>query len=193
MSKKTESSTSQDIAAGMSADSDSQENVDKIRDILFGGQMRDYESRFRTMDKLISQETSRLSNDISARLDQLDTYIKNEFNVLNEKLLSEGKERKNASEDLAGSVADMRKVLENRIADVDEVHGSAEQEIRGRLHEQATELLEAMRNNQVAIETSLRDESRRLGDEKVARSDLAGLFSEVALRLQREFDLPDDK
>lgn len=193
MSKKTESSTSQDIAAGTSADSDSQENVDKIRDILFGGQMRDYESRFRTMDKLISQETSRLSNDISARLDQLDTYIKNEFNILNEKLLSEGKERKNASEDLAGSMADMRKVLENRIADVDEVHGSAEQEIRGRLHEQATELLEAMRNNQVAIETSLRDESRRLGDEKVARSDLAGLFSEVALRLQREFDLPDDK
>ncbi len=193
MSKKTESSTSQDIAAEMSADSDSQENVDKIRDILFGGQMRDYESRFRTMDKLISQETSRLSNDINARLDQLDTYIKKEFTVLNEKLLSEGKERKNASEDLAGSMADMRKVLENRIADVDEVHGSAEQEIRGRVHEQATELLEAMRNNQAAIETSLRDESRRLGDEKVARSDLAGLFSEVALRLQREFDLPDDK
>ncbi len=193
MSKKTESSSSADITSGMSAADDSQENVDKIRDILFGGQMRDYESRFRTMDKLISQETSRLSNDINARLDQLDAYVKKEFTILNEKLLSENKDRKNAAEDLAGSMADMRKVLENRIADVDEVHGSAEQEIRGRLHEQATELLEAIRNNQASIESSLREESRRLGDEKVARSDLAGLFSEVALRLQREFDLPDDK
>lgn len=192
MTKKTDAKRAQEGAA-LSAASDNQENVDKIRDILFGGQMRDYESRFRDMDKRISQETSRLSGDINARLDQLDAYIKKEFTVLNEKLIGESKDRKTASEDLTSSMTEMRKLLENRIADVDEVHGAAEQEIRGRLHEQATELLEAIRTNQAAIESSLRDESQRLGDEKVARSDLAGLFSEVALRLQREFELPDKK
>lgn len=193
MTKKTQSSNSQDVAAELAGGSDSQENVDKIRDILFGGQMRDYESRFRTMDKLISQENARLSSDINARLDQLDAYIKNEFSVLAKKLVTESKERKSDAEDLSAGMADMRKVLENRIADVDEVHGAAEQEMRARIHEQANELLEAMRSNQVAIENSLRDESQRLGDEKVARSDLAGMFTEVAMRLQREFDLPDDK
>lgn len=192
MSKKTDAQQAQS-ANPMAADNNSQENVDKIRDILFGGQMRDYESRFRDMDKRLSQETTRLGNDLNARLDQLDSYIKNEFKVLNDKLTGESKDRKSASEDLAASMADMRKVLENRIADVDEVHGAAEQEIRSQLHEQATELLEAIRNNQNAIENSLRDESRKLGDEKVARTDLAGLFSEVALRLQGEFDLPNKR
>lgn len=193
MNKKTETENSQENAMDMAVANDSQENVDKIRDILFGGQMRDYETRFRALDQLVSQETARLGQDLNARLDQLDAYIKKEFSILNDKLLAESKERKGASDDLSTSMAEMRKVLENRIADVDEVHGAAEQEIRSRVHEQATELLETMRNNQTAIENSLRDESRRLGDEKVARSDLSGLFTEVAMRLQREFDLPDDK
>ncbi len=193
MSKKTQSENSQDMAAELAGGSDSQENVDKIRDILFGGQMRDYESRFHNIDKLIRQETARLNSDINARLDQLDAYVKSEFSVLSKKLVAEGKERKNDSEELSSAMAEMRKGLENRIADVDEVHGAAEQEMRARIHEQANELLEAIRSNQVAIENSLRDESNRLGEEKVARSDLAGLFTEVAMRLQREFDLPDDK
>lgn len=193
MTKKTQSSNSQKVAAEFTGGADSQENVDKIRDILFGGQMRDYESRFRSIDQLISKETARLSSDINARLDQLDAYIKKEFSVLTDKLANESKERKGAGEELAGSMADMRKVLENRITDVDEVHGAAEQEMRGLIHEKTTELLEAISNNKTAIETSLRDESRRLGDEKVARGDLAGLFTEVAMRLQREFDLPDEK
>ncbi|MEM7081308.1 MAG: hypothetical protein AAF465_01020 [Pseudomonadota bacterium] len=191
MSKDTKTnSPSQSSAA---EHDESQENVDKIRDILFGGQMRDYESRFRQLDGHISKEINRISTDINSRLDQLDHYIKNEFTILTEKLNGEVKERASAADELAGSMADMRKVLENRIADVDEVHGAAAQEMRGRMHEQATELLEAIRNNQAAIESSLRDESRKLGDEKVARTDLASLFTEVAMRLQRDFDLPDEK
>ncbi|MFK8030802.1 MAG: hypothetical protein AB8G18_11230 [Gammaproteobacteria bacterium] len=193
MTKNTETHSSQEKAVDMGVADDSQENVDKIRDILFGGQMRDYESRFRALDQLVVQENARLGKDLNARLDQLDAYIKKEFSVLSEKLSGESKDRKSASEDLSSSMAEMRKTLENRIADVDEVHSAAEQEIRGRVHEQATELLEAIRNNQTSLENSLRDESRRLGDEKVARSDLAGLFSEVAMRLQRELDLPGDK
>ena len=192
MTKKTKTTKAQQASAELAA-ADSQENVDKIRDILFGGQMRDYESRFRDIDKHISQETARISSDINARLDQLDAYIKKEFSVLSKKLVTESKERKADADELSNGMTEMRKHLENRIADVDEVHGAAEQEMRGHIHEQVTDLMEAIRTNQTAIETSLREEAHRLGDEKVARSDLAGLLTEVAMRLQREFDLPDDK
>lgn len=187
MSKKTEAA-----AATLAADGDNAENVDKIRDILFGGQMRDYEKRFRQIEQLIDKETSRVATDLQARLEQLDGFVKQEFKALSEKLQAENKDRQQVEEESQAKLAETRKLLEQRIADVDEIHGAAAQEIRTRMHEQATELLNTIRDNHSTIETSLRDESRRLGDEKVARGDLANMLSEVALRLQREFELPDE-
>ena len=35
-------------------------NVDKIRDILFGSQMRDYETRFARLEETLSKEASEL-------------------------------------------------------------------------------------------------------------------------------------
>ena len=37
-------------------------NVDKIRDILFGGQMRDYEQRFARVEEETAKELNRLRN-----------------------------------------------------------------------------------------------------------------------------------
>lgn len=190
MSKKTHSKQLDKAAI---TDEGSQENVEKIRDILFGGHMRDYETRFKDIDSLIIREVSRLNKDMDARLNQLDKYVKEEFKLLGEKLQGERKDRNAGIEELNTTLGETRKAIEQRIADVDETHGAAEQEIRNRLHEQATELLSTITNNQEAIESSLRQETRKLGDDKVARKDMAGLLTEMALRLQREFDLPDDK
>ena len=193
MNKKTETSTHSASAESQSSDGpENQENVDKIRDILFGGHMRDYDKRFHNLEDRLAKEISRLSDDIDAKFERLDKFMKQEFKTLGEKLVTERKERTQDTEDSAAALAEARKTIENRIADVDEVHSAAAQEMRTTLHEQANEMLDTIRKNQESGESNLRNETRRLGDEKVAREDLAGLFTEVALRLQREFDMPDD-
>ncbi|NNF16164.1 MAG: hypothetical protein HKN70_05415 [Gammaproteobacteria bacterium] len=192
MTKETSNQESTNAAQSAPGDNpDNQENVDKIRDILFGGQMRDYEQRFREMEEKIAREIKRLSENVTARFDQIDKFMKTELNLVNEKLLQERKERKQDGEDLDTALGEARKAIENRIADVEEVHGAAAQEMRNRMHEQANELLETIRQTQESLESNLGQETRRLRDEKVAREDLAGLFTEVAMRLQRDFDLPD--
>ena len=46
-------------------------NVDQIRDILFGGQMRDYERRFQELSERLDAEAARLRQDLEKRLRQL--------------------------------------------------------------------------------------------------------------------------
>ena len=53
-------------------------NVDKIRDILFGTQMRDYESRFASLEETLSKETVEIRETSRRRFDQLENYIHKE-------------------------------------------------------------------------------------------------------------------
>ncbi len=171
---------------------DAQGNVDKIRDILFGGQMRDYERRFEALEKRIVSENRRLADDLTARFEQLDKFMRAEFEAHTERLAAERKERVSDFEDQANQLAESRKALENKIADVDDSLASAAQDIRNRLHEQGGELLELIRRSKEELSVSLNEETSRLSNDKVAREDLAALLQEVALRLNREFDLPGE-
>ena len=57
-------------------------NVDKIRDILFGSQMRDYEARFARLEETLVKETMEIRETNRRRFDQLETYIKREFETV---------------------------------------------------------------------------------------------------------------
>src|SRR5262245_5515000 len=71
-------------------------NVDKIRDILFGSQMRDYEIRFARLEETVVKETSELRDSSRRRFDQLEQYIKREFETLESRLKAEREERSDA-------------------------------------------------------------------------------------------------
>ena len=46
-------------------------NVDQIRQILFGGQMRDYEKRFGEMEQRLTKSIEQLSSGFEKRLDRI--------------------------------------------------------------------------------------------------------------------------
>src|SRR5271154_6148039 len=71
-------------------------NVDKIRDILFGSQMRDYETRFARLEKAVAKETAEIRETSRRRADQLEQYIKREFEMLESRLKAERDERTDA-------------------------------------------------------------------------------------------------
>src|SRR5665213_1982579 len=65
----TETDTRQQVLRGGAG------NVDKIRDILFGSQMRDYEARFARLEETLVKETVEIRETNRRRFDQLETYI----------------------------------------------------------------------------------------------------------------------
>ena len=53
-------------------------NVDKIREILFGGQMRQYERRFEEMEARIKSELDELRALINKQVSSLDEWARRE-------------------------------------------------------------------------------------------------------------------
>ena len=68
-------------------------NVDKIRDILFGTQMRDYESRFARLEETLIKETVEIRETSRRRFEQLESFIHKEFENVQARFKSERDDR----------------------------------------------------------------------------------------------------
>src|SRR5439155_15167353 len=80
--------------------------VDRIRDILFGSQMRDYDGRFQRLDEHLAREASEIRADAQKRLDALERFIKGELDSINTRTATEHSERCNATEKLGRDLAE---------------------------------------------------------------------------------------
>lgn len=164
-------------------------NVDKIRDILFGGQMRDYDRRFSRIEDRIAQETTRVRDDFNDRVRDLEDFVRNELAKLGEKLQHERKERSDADDAIGDRLKAADKALNDRVAALDDQTSKDLMDVRNRIRDEARELTEQMRQRFDQLTDTLEREYAHLNDDKVSRDALAGLFTEVAMRLNREFDL----
>ena len=54
-------------------------NIDKIREIIFGGHMRDYDKRFMRLEARLIKEGADLRDDTKRRFEVLEMFIKREF------------------------------------------------------------------------------------------------------------------
>jgi len=81
-------------------------NVDKIRDILFGSQMRDYEKRFVRLEETVTKAIDTLREDMTKRLDTLSNYIKEETDSLGQRIKTEKSERAEGLKELTREMKD---------------------------------------------------------------------------------------
>src|SRR5271156_6994708 len=68
-------------------------NVDKIRDILFGSQMRDYDKRFSRLEERLAKAAEALRDDLKKRFDSLESFVQQEVESLHQRLKTEKSER----------------------------------------------------------------------------------------------------
>jgi hypothetical protein len=165
-------------------------NVDKIRDILFGGQMRDYDKRFADMEKRLTAHVERLSNDLDKRIERLGALSKREIEKLAEQLKTERKDRIAADKQGAKDQKDMSRQVEGWFAEVEEQFETETKDLRLSLHDQNEELSSLISRTRAEITDALAEETSDLASTKLGREDLAGLLAEVALRLKKDFKLP---
>jgi hypothetical protein len=65
------------------------EDIKKIRDILFGSNMSEYERRFEILEQKLSKSLEEARLDNEKRLQLLEDYVKQELQALQEKLETE--------------------------------------------------------------------------------------------------------
>lgn len=165
-------------------------SLDKVRDILFGGQMRDFDRRFARLEERLVRETNELKEDVRKRLEALEMYARKESESLSQQIRMEHDERLQAHGNVGRELKDTAMMFERRAAAIDEQLGRAQRELRQQLLEQHQQLSDDMRRKVEDVLATIARETAELRGDKADRAVLASLFTEMALRLTNEFRIP---
>jgi hypothetical protein len=167
-------------------------NIDKIRDIIFGNQMRDYEKRFVRLEERLMKDSSELREEVKRRLEQIESHNRKELETLADRLKSEQDERAGADQELTREVRDLGKTSDKKISQLDEQAIKTARDLRQQLLDQGKQLSEEVRHKFDDLASTIEREATELRGDKTDRAALAGLFTEMALRLSNELHLPSD-
>src|ERR1700752_1662556 len=95
-------------------------SIDKVRDILFGGQMREFERRFTRLEERLLKETTDLRAHVKSRLEALEAFSKKESESLADQLKAEKDSRVEALTGLSRELKDTAKSFERRATTADD-------------------------------------------------------------------------
>jgi hypothetical protein len=165
-------------------------NVDKIRDILFGSQMKDYDTRFRRLEESLLNQTAEIRETTRRRVDAFETYVKKELDAIQARLKAEREERSEGIKQQARELKDLADSLQQKLRDIEDHNSEGERSLREQILQQSKDLLEEMQVRQNEMTALLERRSEDLAATKTDRAMLASLFSEAALRLKDEFRIP---
>ncbi len=168
-----------------------EESIDRVRDILFGAQMRQNEQKFIHLAELLQKEIASLREETRKHLDSLENYAKKGLESLANQLKTEQIERTESVEELSQKINDKNKHLEKKIGQMEEKATKGHRDLHEQILQQSKDLRNEIREKHEEISVILDKSVRELRDEKTDRIGLANLFTEVAMRLKEEFKIPD--
>lgn len=184
MSKNAKTTNEESLEAG---------NVDQIRDIIFGAQMREYEKRFARLEERVLNESDALRSETGSRLDALETYIKQEVSGLSDTIATERGEREDDTRHLSNELSNQAQEQDKKLSTLQQNTAQTQSELRDALLEQSKTLLAEIQNVRNTLTASLDRSTEELRDDKTDRKALADMFSEVAMRLNGDFKLPGEQ
>ncbi|MBA3960866.1 MAG: hypothetical protein H0X40_03065 [Chthoniobacterales bacterium] len=164
--------------------------VDRIRDILFGSQMRDYDGRFQRLDERLAREAAEARTEVQRRIEGLENFLKGEVQSLTHRLTAEQSDRNGAIGKLAHDLAETARSLETKIKNLDEHTAREIHDLREQLLEQSKALGAEIKDKHDQMKAGLDHEAAQIRHAMTGRESLAEMLSEVALRLKNEFRVP---
>ena len=162
-------------------------NIDKIREIIFGSNMRDYEVRFARLEEALKKESQDMREAMRQRVETLESFVHKELAALESRLNTERAERSENHSHLAHELSTASASIFKKIGEFESQEAQAKREIRNDLLQQSKELSDALRVKAEELVTMLERRAQELQHAKTDRTALAGMFNELALRLTDQF------
>ena len=162
------------------------QSIDKIRDIIFGHQMKDYEKRFIMLEERMQQQIEALRNETGTRLEAVEIFIKKEIDALSDRLKTEKSMRTQAARESSKEIKDMAKKISSDIGRLEDRQSKDARETRQQLLDLTKNLSQEISNKHSEVSKSLELAVKELNKDKVARSTLSEILLEVALRTSDE-------
>jgi hypothetical protein len=159
------------------------ESLDKVRDILFGGQMRAVEGRLQALEERLLHEQGQMRADLGKQLADVEAEARRELHALTEQLAADRVKR---GEELKALGADLReglRSLEKRHVKLEEMGGAADAELRDSILEQSRAVSTQIERLSQRVAADLGREVAGLRHDKADLAALSSLFSDMAGRL----------
>lgn len=166
-------------------------NIDQIRDIIFGAQMRDYDRRFAQLEERLLKDSSDLREELRQRHASLEEYIRREMESLSERITGEQRGRTAQLQEVGGALENVNRTMERRFVESGEEVARTQRELRGELARHAANFAEELNRRSAELSGALKREADELHTRKADRAALGGLFADLAARLADEHRQPE--
>lgn len=176
------SEKSEKIPAGDSGE----ENVEKIREILFGAHIRDYDSRFSQLEQRLVAENEKMGQFLEKRLTGIATATQRELAGLAEQLDDQKKRLAALQNESRSELESVNHQIGERLNNIDDLVDKETRALRNDLSEQHNSLVDLVNKTRASLNESLTEESGQLRKGKVDREDLSAMLAELAARLNQD-------
>lgn len=168
-------------------------NIDQIRDIIFGAQLREYDNRF---DK-IDSDLSMMQQDMQTRIEQVKTVLSGEMRAavdsLEKKVKSLTSNTQEESADIRQQVDRINRKFSSSMEALDEAIDNQTSSLRDELSQTRERLSEETRTLKTQVFEELDRRFSMLRDVKVSRDDMAEILFELGMRLKGTEFVPELK
>jgi hypothetical protein len=172
------------------ADAISSADIDQLRDVIFGAQIREYERRFARMEERLAKELAGVREEVRDRHTALERYVRDELESITVDLRASQQSRAADERQLSQLIVDGAKATEERITALSELVAKQHRELRAQLLERTRAITDDVQRRHGDLSALLARDAAELRDGKADRTALSALFMEVALRLRGESVVP---
>ncbi|MFT3755359.1 MAG: hypothetical protein QM769_05350 [Pseudoxanthomonas sp.] len=165
------------------------DKMEQIRELMFGGTVRDFDRRMKELGDRLEAEAARIVTDYEARLAALESRIAPQIEKLVQQLRQESAARKDALDDLDSRFGQALRSQRNELDTVLQQHEDNAEAAAERAREALAQSEQKAQAAQQQLREALAAARTELGGEKLAREDLADLMAEVSLRLRGAQDV----
>jgi Mg2+ and Co2+ transporter CorA len=178
------------LAGAPSADAP---GVDKIRELLFGNQMQDYDRRFSVLEERFQQKLRELEGESARSLGSMESSIKKQLESIAGQVRQEQDLRADADKELGRGLREVIQGLEKRLTQVSDRLASVEREFTDRLGHETQSLRDEIRKRNEDARSTIERMFSELSNVKTDRTLLAGLFVEIARCLNQDMNQKGSK
>ena len=167
------------------ANADASDNkMDQIRELMFGGVVRDFDRRIKEVGDRMESEFSRLSADYEKRVAALEARLDPQIEKLNAQLRQETAARTSALDDVDVRFSQAQRTQRSEINAILRQHEDSAAAAETRARDALAQLDQRSQAALQSVRDALASARNELGNQKLAREDLADLMAEVSLRLR---------
>ena len=163
-------------------------NIDKIRDIIFGSKLREYENRFDKLESEVSLVKQEIHNQIEQVKNAFSTELQATVDSMDQKIRSINLSVQNNQEDI-GETKEQIERVNRKITTTKEALDKIIENQTSSLQDKLSKTREKLENDVSNLKSQIFEELEKqfslLQDGKVSRDDLAEIMFEVGMRMKK--------